>query len=164
MTLVGLICGGSLLLLGRGGRPPLQLAGRGRAVAVWGMVLVAAFAAVALVGNSALKASDSARREGDWNRAASEARLARRWLPWSSQPLLALGEAELGAGRIANARATFRKGISMDGKNWRLWYDLAQASRGRARALALRHVVALYPRSGLVAANTVKSRKRGRAP
>jgi Flp pilus assembly protein TadD len=117
-----------------------------------------------LVGNSAVRASDAARRAGDWGRAASEARTARTWQPWSPRPWLALGEAQLGAGLVADARASFRRAASIDPGDWSVWYELARASTGPARIRALERAVALYPRSGLLAGQHAATRRRGRVP
>ena len=70
--------------------------------------------------------------------------------------MAALGQAQLDAGLKAEARVTLRKAISMDPNDWQLWYDLAQAARGPARAHALQRVAILYPRSGLVPARLAK--------
>jgi hypothetical protein len=166
VMLAGLICGGSILLIGR--RDPdralFELGAPARVVAVGAAVLIGAFATVGLVGNHALAASNAAREHSDWGRAASEARRARTWLPWSPAPLAALGQAQLGAGLVGEARTTLRKAVSMDPNDWQLWYDLAQASRGTARIHAFRRVLTLYPRTGLVPARLAKAAFREATP
>ena len=157
VMLAGLLCGGAILLAGRQDRALLPLGVPARVLALGAAILFGAFATVGLVGNHALAASDVARGQGDWGRAASEARLARRWLPWSPGAVAALGQAQAGAGLVADAQRTLRKAVSMDPNDWRLWYDLAQASRGSARAHALGRVANLYPRSGLVKAGPAKA-------
>jgi hypothetical protein len=152
VMLAGLLCGGAILIAGRQDRALLQIGVPARVLALGAAILIGAFATVGLVGNHALAASDAARGQHDWRRAASEARLARRWLPWSARAVAALGQAQAGAGLVSDARRTLRKAASMDSNDWRLWYDLAQASRGTERADALRRVAILYPRSGLVKA------------
>ena len=89
---------------------------------------------IPLLGNVALDESNEARRARDWVRAADEAHTATRWLPWSEQPWIALGEAQLGAGATAAARSSFLEGLDVDSDNWRLWYDLAVASEGQGTA------------------------------
>lgn len=154
VTLTGIICGGAVLLAGR--RPPgiaaLPMPIRGFALAA--VVVVGAFATLGLVGNSALRASASARSDGDLAEAVSDARHAETWMPWSPRPWSALGEAQLAAGSVEEARASFRRAVALDAEDWRLWYDLARASTGRARTAALRRAVALYPRSGLLSARS----------
>ena len=156
VMVAGLLCGGAILLVGRRARAPLELGVPARALAVAGAVLIGAFAAVGLLGNHALAASDAARGRGDWAGAAREAQRARTWLPWSPDAVAALGQAQVDAGLKAEGRATLRKAVSMDPNDWQLWYDLAQASRGPARVHALRRVALLYPRSGLVPARLAK--------
>src|SRR5439155_13423874 len=85
VMLAGLLCGGAILIAGRQDRALLQIGVPARVLALGAAILIGAFATVGLVGNHALAASDAARGQGDWGRAASEARLARRWLPWSAR-------------------------------------------------------------------------------
>jgi hypothetical protein len=150
VTLAAILCGSAILVAGRRFSDVRLLSLPVRSVAVIVIVAVGAFASIGLVGNSALKASEGARRAGHWDRAASEALRARSWMPWSPAPWSALGEAQLGAGLLRDARSSFRKAASMDPRDWELWYDLARASRGRDRTAALQRAVALYPRSRLV--------------
>ena len=65
--------------------------------------------------------------------------------PWE-----ALGRAQLGAGLLPGARASFRKAISMDSGDWELWYRLASASGGGERRLAIRQAARLFPRAQLL--------------
>jgi O-Antigen ligase len=151
VTLTGLACGAAILVAGRrySGAALLTPALRWGGVAA--SVAVAVFAAIALIGNSALGASNSARASGDWTRAAKDARKARQWMPWSPAPWEALGLAQLGSGLAPEAKASLNKALSIDSGDWKLWYNLARASSGRARARALRHAATLFPRSGLEA-------------
>ena len=71
-------------------------------------------------------------------------------MPWSPKPWEALGRAQLAAGLLPEARRSFRKAISLDRGDWHLWYELAGANTGRTQRRALRHAVALFPRSGLL--------------
>jgi hypothetical protein len=151
VTLVGLLCGASLLLVARQWSPPRPLGPPTRFAVAAVTVAAAGFAAIALLGNAALSRSETARTEGRLVRAATDARRARALMPWSPKPWEALGRAQLAAGLLPEARRSFRKAISMDDGDWRLWYDLAGASTGRAQRRALRHAVALFPRSGLLA-------------
>jgi Flp pilus assembly protein TadD len=149
VTLVGLLCGAAILLAARKWRPRAWSATTRIALATVA-VATAVFAAFALLGNAALSRSHTARAQGHLVRAASDARRARALMPWSPLPWEALGQAQLSAGLVTDARRTFRKAISMDDGDWRLWYDLASASTGKAERRALDQAVALFPRSGLV--------------
>jgi Flp pilus assembly protein TadD len=75
------------------------------------------------------------------------------WMPWSPKPWEALGRAELGAGLVPAARASFRKAISMDSGDWELWYRLGSATRGGERSRALRQAARLFPRGQLLRGN-----------
>jgi tetratricopeptide (TPR) repeat protein len=150
VTLTAIMCGGAVLVAGRSYGNVRLVSAPFRVVATAAVIVVAGLATVGLVGNSALKASDSARRDGKLDRAAADARRARSWMPWSPRPWSLLGEAQLAAGLVRQARESFRKAASMDPGDWHLWYDLARASEGGARSEALRRAVALYPRSGLL--------------
>jgi Flp pilus assembly protein TadD len=72
------------------------------------------------------------------------------WMPWSPGPWEALGRAQLGAGLLPTARASFRKAISMDSGDWELWYRLASASRGAERRHALHQAARLFPQAHLL--------------
>jgi hypothetical protein len=152
VTLAGLFCGAAILVAGREPGLARSLPSPLRWSAVAAAVVAAVFAGIGLVGNSALHSSDSARTHRNWQRAATEARLARSWMPWSPAPWLALGRAQLGAGLLPQARGSLRKAISKDGGDWELWYYLASASSGGARQHALRRAAALIPRANLVSA------------
>jgi len=161
VTLAGLLCGTSILLFARRWKAPNPLSPPTRFVAAGVAVITAGFAAIALLGNMALSRSDAAREDGKLPRAATEARRAHTLMPWSPRPWEALGRAQVSAGLLPDARQSFRKAISIDDGDWRLWYELAGAATGAAQRRALRHAVALYPRSGLLA-NTTKSRRAAR--
>ena len=149
VTLAALMCGGAILLAGRSNGSVAHLSMPIRGLAVATVIAAAAFAIVGLLGNSALRSSVAARGDGNLEQAAADARRARVWMPWSPRPWSALGEAQLAAGLVGRARASFQKALSLDTGNWRLWYDVARATSGPARAAAIRHAVVLYPRSGL---------------
>jgi hypothetical protein len=160
VTLAGLLCGASILLFARRSSPP-PLSPPTRFVAAGVAVVIAGFAAIALLGNTALSRSEAARENGKLARAATEARRARTLMPWSPRPWEALGRAQVTAGLLPDARRSFGKAISMDDGDWRLWYELGGATTGAAQRRALRRAVALYPRSGLLA-NTTNSRRAAR--
>ena len=153
ITLTGLLCGAAILIAARSSvrAPRLSAPARWTGVAV--LVVAAGFSAVGLVGNTALSRSDAARQNQDWAHAANDARRAKMWMPWSPRPWEALGRAQLGAGLLPAARASFRKGISMDSGDWELWYRLASASSGGERRRALRRAARLIPRAQLLRAS-----------
>jgi len=144
VTLVAIVCATALLLARRG--EGAALAAPVRIGAAAALVAAAVFAGIAVIGEAALSRSAGDRARGDAAAAATAARRASSLLPWSPVPWDALGRAQLEAGRAADARASFRKALSLDGGDWQLWYDLASSSDGRERATALRHVASLFPR------------------
>jgi hypothetical protein len=147
VTLAAIMCAGALVLGERDSASALRW--RLRAAVVAAVVIAAGFAGVGLLGNSALGASESALKTGNWGSAAAEANRARTWMPWSPQPWAALGRAELGAGDTAGARASFEKAISIDSQDWTLWVDLVRATRGAEQRHALGEALTLFPRAGL---------------
>jgi Flp pilus assembly protein TadD len=118
-----------------------------RAPAVGIGVAVAAFAFVGLVGNTALANAQDANKARRYADAAGAAAHARRWMPWSPAPLLALGTARLGQGNSRGAKASFRAAISVDPSNWQSWLDLAASLHGEGRRQGVARARALYPRS-----------------
>jgi hypothetical protein len=152
VTLTGLLCGAAILIAARPSLRSRRLSASVRWTGVVVIVAAAGFAAVGLVGNTALSRSDAARQKQDWVGAADNARRAKMWMPWSPSPWEALGRAELGAGLLPAARASFRKAISMDSGDWELWYRLASASRGGERSRALRQAARLFPEAQLSSA------------
>ena len=147
VTLVALLCGAVILLVGRRSISPRPLPPATRWATAGLAVVAAAFAMMALLGNTALSRSETAREHGEQATAAAEARRARLLMPWSPKPWEALGRAQRAAGLTPEARGSFRKAISMDRGDWELWYELASTTTGRAQHRALRRFAALFPRS-----------------
>jgi O-Antigen ligase/Tetratricopeptide repeat len=149
VTVPALACGIALLALRppRGGPlvvgPRLQIAGTVTALALAGVAFVG------LIGSSALAASIDAAdaTRPDYEKAEDEARTARRWARWSSEPWQRLGEAQFGRGDLAEARVSFRRAIEKEPDDWLLWLRLAEASSGAERRRALAEVERLNPLS-----------------
>jgi Flp pilus assembly protein TadD len=120
--------------------------------ALGGTAVLVAFVLLGLLGNSAISASSKSAGTGHLARAESQARRAMNFAPWSAEPWRRLGEAQVLAGKSAAARASFRKAITKDRRDWTLWFELAQASRGRERAHALQQASRLNPLSLEIAA------------
>jgi tetratricopeptide (TPR) repeat protein len=152
VTLSGLLCGVAILLVGRTSAAPGPLSPRLRWLLAGGAVVAAAFATIGLIGNTALNQSAIAREHGNQAAAIQAARRARTLMPWSPAPWEALGHAQLATGLLSDAQGSFRKAISIDPGDWKLWYDLASATTGSARARSLERVAALFPQSGLLSA------------
>jgi cytochrome c-type biogenesis protein CcmH/NrfG len=146
VVVTGLVCGAVLLASARREERALELGpvARGAGVAATLVLVVVAFAT--LTGNSAIAASDRAADDGNWAKAADQARKAKRWAPWSSEPWQRLGEARLGQGDFVDAESDFREAIDREPRDFELWLDLARATEGveRARALARAHELNPY--------------------
>jgi hypothetical protein len=144
VTIVFLLAGGSLLGSARG---------PGTAQNSWRLVLLpfavagSVVALVSVLGNVPLGRSRDAIDASRWTEAAASARVARRWEPWSSEPLRLLGEAQLGSGDIGGAHRSFTAAIGKDAEKWELWLDLALASEGTDRRAALEKAHSLNPLS-----------------
>jgi len=140
VTLAGLICGAAILLARREGAPPAPLSSPLRWTLAGAAAAAATFAAIALIGNTALSRSETARERADYGAAAADARRARTLLPWSPTPWEALGRAQVAAGFAVDARHSFDKALELDRGNWQLWYELANVTTGRERSHALQRV------------------------
>jgi O-antigen ligase len=149
VTLPALACGVALIALRPTGPVPAVPQRGVRFASAAGAVVLAGVAVVGLVGASATSASQAAAQASppDYGEAESQARKARRWAPWSSEPWQRLGEAQLARGELVAARRSFRKAIDKEPNDWQLWFDLAQASSGPSRTAALAEALRLNPRS-----------------
>ncbi len=163
VTLTGLLVG-CLLLVARREGPERRIPISARSVVALGMVAAAALALVGAIGNGALASADTANRQHRYASAEASARLAHRWMPWSSKPLLALGEAQLERGAPAAATASFRQAISIDSRDWQAWLGLAASAQGRTRARAIAHARSLYPRSPEIVEFVDALRQLNRSP
>ncbi len=146
VMLTGLLCGVALLAAARPERPPRPIALQVRMAGVAATAALAALAFVGLVGNVALASNARAARQGDWDKAISQARRASDWAPWSSDALARIGEAQLELGRTDEAAASFRRAIAKDPTNWQLWFELYNATSGPAAREAFRRTYELNPR------------------
>jgi tetratricopeptide (TPR) repeat protein len=147
LTLVALVCAAVLLAAARREERAFEPGVWVRGAAVAATIALVAVAFVTLTGNNAIAASDEAAEEERWADAEDEARTAKRWAPWSSEPWQRLGDAHLGQGEFAEAERDFREAIEKEPRDFELWLGLAQATDGAERAAALRRATALNPLS-----------------
>ena len=121
-------------------------------IGVAGLATILAVAALAgLAGNRASAEADSALAANRLPAAADDAARAQRWMPWSPEPWSQLGNAQLAAGDVAAARASFNHELRLDRTNWSAWLDVARAAPRRARARDLRIATRLNPFSPEIA-------------
>jgi hypothetical protein len=116
-----------------------------RRAGIVAVAVVAAFAVVALVGNSAVVSAEQQIAQGHLQAAAARATWATHLLPWSSEPWLVIADARARSLDQEGSRVALRKAIARDDADWALWFRLAAASHGNERAVALRRAVALDP-------------------
>ena len=77
--------------------------------------------------------------------ARESARRAQAWAPWSHEPWQLLGEAQLAAGKDAEARRSLAQAIRRAPEEWRLWFDLAIVSDAPQARVAITHASELNP-------------------
>jgi tetratricopeptide (TPR) repeat protein len=144
VTLAALFCGTAVLSAAKRARPhaigPVL-----RGILVGVVIVLGVFAFIGLRSNLALASSRSATAQGNYAKAASEAKAARSWAPWSADPWQLLGEAQLALGKRAAAAVSLRRALAKDDSNWWIWLDLAEASKGAARRHAIAEVTKLNP-------------------
>jgi O-antigen ligase len=115
------------------------------------VALPAVVAALALVSLGAVLATvplgnaREAYNRLDFAEAAAQARKAADRAPWSSEALDVLGRAQLGQGKLLQARASFREAVRKSPNDWELWRDLAAASPPAEARAALARALALSP-------------------
>jgi hypothetical protein len=146
VTAPALACGVALLVL-RPSAVPIVPGSRLRIGGAVGAILLAAVAFAGLAGAGALGAANDAASAAppDYGKAEREARTARRWAPWSSEPWQELGEAQLASGDTAGARRSFRKAIEKESNDWLLWLHLSEATTGEEKRRAVAEASRLNP-------------------
>jgi O-antigen ligase len=145
VTLVALAVAVALLAAGEPDEPARPLGLSTRAAGAGAAIALSAVAFVGLVGASALAESERALDKGRYDKAGFEARKASRWWRWSSEPWRVLGDTQAAAGDLPAARASYRKAIDKDRRNWLLWYQLSSVSEGAEARQALAEAARLNP-------------------
>ncbi len=136
--------------------PPL-LSPRVRAGGIVAALLLLVVAFVGVVGSSALAASERALEKGKYDEAHSEADKASNWWRWSPEPWRLLGDVAAEQDDTAAAAGYYRKAISKDSGDWKLWYDLSTVTTGAESQRALAEATRLnrYASSDLEEAGNV---------
>jgi Flp pilus assembly protein TadD len=144
LVLLALACAAILVAEARTA-PPFPLTARRRVVGVTAAGVAIAVALVAHVGNRSIAESVMALERGDTTGAASAARRARVWAPWSHEPWQLLGEAQLAEHEDEAARRSLAEAIRRAPEEWRLWFDLAIVSEGPKASIAITRARELNP-------------------
>jgi len=145
VTTAALACAVAMLLASRYRFTPRSLGRYAAAAALATAVVIGLLAAGGLSANRAQSAALSALFRQDWATAEREAGTAATWAPWSYEPFVIRGQAELGQGRRAAAARDFRAALAKTPGQWRTWEDLASATTGKERRSVLRHAHTLNP-------------------
>lgn len=144
VTVTLVACGAALVAAARGEPAPLR---RGKRVGGLFVVLfLVGSGLVFLIGNRDLDAASTVASTNNATALRSAAAAARRWVPWSPDPLHWLASLDLAHGDRRNARRLLSAAISKDSTDWSLWVAMAAASEGRARTTALSKAHRLDPR------------------
>jgi len=144
VTVSGLVLA-SVLVRSRADATGFTLSRLGRLAGATVVAGFAAFALLALLGNSYVLAAERAIARGDLGTAAAQAARATHLLPWSSEPWLVIADVRARSSDEAGSRAALHQAIARDGRDWSVWIRLAAVSHGSERAIALRRAVALDP-------------------
>jgi hypothetical protein len=144
VTMTQLACGAAIVAAARGEAPQLR---RGKRISGLAVALpVLGCALFFLIGNRELNAASAAAAANNPKALQSNASAARRWVPWSPDPLHWLATLDLARGNRATARRLLSAAIKKDSTDWSLWVEIAAASQGPARTAALRKAQQLDPR------------------
>lgn len=141
VTLAALAVAAALLAAADPRESPPSLSSRLRTGGIVAALLLSVIAFVGVVGSSALAASDRAVAKGKYGEADSQARKASRWWWWSPDPWRQRGDVAAEQGDTAAARDYYRKAITKDEGDWKLWYDLANVTTGEESRLALAQAI-----------------------
>jgi O-antigen ligase len=146
VMIVGLTSAGVLLLAhGTEGTRQWTLGAGPRAACLAVIAALTVLSFVTLTSNRYLGQASAALDRSDTAGAASDARRAERWAPWSTDALERQAEAALAEGSLEPARRLYREAIAKDSGDWELWLGLALASDGDARRRALDRASSLNP-------------------
>jgi hypothetical protein len=145
ITLTAVFCGVALLAWARREGEPRAMRLPIRLGTLGGTLALTGFVVLGLIGNTLVSASSKSTNAGHLARAESQARRATHFAPWSSEPWRKLAEAQAISGNLAAARATFRKAIAKDDRDWTLWFELAETSKGAQRRAAFAEASRLNP-------------------
>ena len=138
VTLVAFACAAALVST----RREAELAPRLRRAGIAAAVLAGALAIWGIAMQVELTRIGSASGVAAATRAAQTASDIQ---PWSTEPWQLLAGVQIAAHEFADARVSLRRALAADPRDWSLWFDLAQASAGKAQTRALDRALRLDP-------------------
>ena len=148
VTLVALAAALAIIVSARSGSAPMPVSMRVSAATV--LVVVGVLAVLGLVANRALSDGASALGRADTAAALADAHQASRFAPWSDNPSLLAGQAQLAVKHAAAAAASFRAATRKEPFDWQAWQWLARATTGPEHVHALAVLKSLDPGYDLV--------------
>lgn len=143
VTATALLCAATVVVAARRRERPIELPTVPRAAVVAVSVVCFAGACVGWIGNEALSRAESARDDGRYAQAISDANTARRWMPWSARPRVVAGESYLLLGAQPQARTVLRRALQQDDGDWETWLALSRVTNGAESKRALAKAGAL---------------------
>ena len=144
VTVTALIAGAVLLVQARGASPVrLGVPVRWSTGAALGVVAV--LCGLGLAGNHALSAGATALGDHRYQAALSDAHTAHRFAPWTDQPYIVQGRAQLDLHNRAAAAHAFQHAVRKDSTDWVAWQWLARATTGPQHRAAMKRLLALDP-------------------
>jgi hypothetical protein len=149
VTLVALISAGVILAQTRTDNS-YRIGRRTRWAAGGLLAVAAALAALGLAASHALSAGASALAADNPKAALADAATAKTYAPWSDQPYIIAGRAQLQQGHRAAAQASFQSAVRHEPSDWVARELLMQSSLGQQRVAARNKLIALDPRYDLV--------------
>jgi tetratricopeptide (TPR) repeat protein len=145
VTLVALCCGAAVVAAARSARASHPLGPRARVAALAAVAAGIVAALVIQLGNGSVAVSVRETAAGDYAAAEAAARRATRWAPWSPDGWVSLERAQRARGELAPARASLRRALALDPRDWRLWYELTLVSTGTTKRDAAARMRSLNP-------------------
>ena len=156
------LCAAIVVVAARRRERPVQLPPAPRTAVVAASVACFAGACVGWIGNETLSRAESARDDGLYAKAISDANTARRWMPWSARPRIVAGESYLLLGAAPQARDQLERALRKDSGDWEAWLALSRVTTGAASRHAVARAAALNRLDPSVAALEQQTRKASR--
>jgi O-antigen ligase len=147
VTLAGLFCATGIAALADEGARMISLRTAPRALTAAAGASAAVVAVAVFLGASAMESASRALARGDAPAAERAARRAERLQPWSVEPLLMQGRAQLATGERLAAQIQFVRAINREPDDYRAWLALAAVTDGEVAEAAVQRARTLNPRS-----------------